>query len=342
VLVPSELDSIHCRDAGAIGPPACPAAHVCVREVCEACGAEDFCGDGIDNDCNGGVDDLGCATNDGGSESGAVDSGDSSVPDAVGQTCTADADCDATSFCGDATLLGAQGERFCTRGCCSSEECGSSGAVCVATSGGAALCVPAARAGRSAQGSGPSGSPCQSDADCRSGWCGGNEGVCLDACCRNTDCASTAAPDCTTRSVPGVAYPMFACGAGPGSRAYQDLCFGSSSCRSGVCLGGLSSYCSAPCCSTNDCGGTYECVYATYGTSKLRLCDRTGVEGTGDIGEVCAQDSDCRSTWCLTLPSGEQMCTDACCHDMDCLDSSRFACRPAQSDLDWILRCEPR
>jgi len=135
---------------------------------------------------------------------------------------------------------------------------------------------------------------------------------------------------------------MFVCGAAAGSRAYQDACFGSSSCRSGVCLGGLASFCSTPCCTTSDCGGTLECRYTTAGTSKIRVCDRTGAEGNLDVGEACAQDSDCRSAWCLGLPSGEQMCTDSCCHDADCGDSARYACRPAQSDVDWILRCEPR
>jgi len=135
---------------------------------------------------------------------------------------------------------------------------------------------------------------------------------------------------------------MFACGAAPGSRAYQDTCFGSSSCRSGVCLGGLVAFCSTPCCTASDCGGTLQCRYTTTGTSRLRVCERTGVAGNLDVGEVCAQDSDCRSAWCLALASGELMCTDSCCHDTDCGDTARFACRPALNDVDWVLRCEPR
>lgn len=60
LIVPSEPAVIYCKTDGYIGPPACPARFVCARGVCDACASREACRDGVDNDCNGLVDD-GCA-----------------------------------------------------------------------------------------------------------------------------------------------------------------------------------------------------------------------------------------------------------------------------------------
>lgn len=59
LVVPSEPEVIHCRDRGAVGAPACPANFVCADGVCDACSEQEACGDAVDNDCDGKVDD-GC------------------------------------------------------------------------------------------------------------------------------------------------------------------------------------------------------------------------------------------------------------------------------------------
>ncbi len=59
LVVPAQAERVHCSAEGAIGPPACGAGQICATGVCTACIKVDACGDGVDNDCNGTIDD-GC------------------------------------------------------------------------------------------------------------------------------------------------------------------------------------------------------------------------------------------------------------------------------------------
>ncbi|HEU5075548.1 MAG TPA: hypothetical protein VFU02_15255 [Polyangiaceae bacterium] len=59
LVVPSEPEVIHCRERGAVGAPACPANFVCADGICDACADREACGDAVDNDCDGRIDD-GC------------------------------------------------------------------------------------------------------------------------------------------------------------------------------------------------------------------------------------------------------------------------------------------
>lgn len=71
VIVPEEPEVIYCKESGAIGAPACPANFVCADGVCGACAEREACGDGVDNDCDGFIDD-GCPRSVGdGGEAGA-------------------------------------------------------------------------------------------------------------------------------------------------------------------------------------------------------------------------------------------------------------------------------
>ncbi len=58
--VSSEPEQIGCAEEGKLGEPACNTGYVCAHQTCVACSREETCGDGIDNDCNGFVDD-GCS-----------------------------------------------------------------------------------------------------------------------------------------------------------------------------------------------------------------------------------------------------------------------------------------
>jgi hypothetical protein len=60
MLIPSEPEVVYCKQMGHIGTPACRSNHICADGICEACMAAEACGDGIDNDCNGVIDD-GCS-----------------------------------------------------------------------------------------------------------------------------------------------------------------------------------------------------------------------------------------------------------------------------------------
>lgn len=59
MLVSSSLENVRCSQSGQVGPPACEAGWFCGRGRCRQCQASEACGDQLDNDCNGRVDD-GC------------------------------------------------------------------------------------------------------------------------------------------------------------------------------------------------------------------------------------------------------------------------------------------
>ncbi|MBI5532974.1 MAG: hypothetical protein HY898_09680 [Deltaproteobacteria bacterium] len=65
------LDEVHCEAQGAIGPPACSEHQICINGICTRCGAEELCGDKVDNDCRNGPDD-GCQAQAGGGGAGGV------------------------------------------------------------------------------------------------------------------------------------------------------------------------------------------------------------------------------------------------------------------------------
>jgi hypothetical protein len=57
LLVEQDLRELACAEEGVIGPPACNAAELCAVGRCRACSVREVCGDEIDNDCNGRVED---------------------------------------------------------------------------------------------------------------------------------------------------------------------------------------------------------------------------------------------------------------------------------------------
>jgi len=65
LVVDSDLGRIRCQQEGQIGPPACRDGESCQLGVCAQCQAEETCGDGLDNDCDGNTDED-CQAADGG------------------------------------------------------------------------------------------------------------------------------------------------------------------------------------------------------------------------------------------------------------------------------------
>jgi len=74
VIVPDEPEVIYCKERGAIGAPACPANFVCADGVCGACAEREACGDRVDNDCDGFIDDACPRSVGAGGEAGAATS----------------------------------------------------------------------------------------------------------------------------------------------------------------------------------------------------------------------------------------------------------------------------
>jgi hypothetical protein len=217
--------------------------------------------------------------------------------------------------------------------------------VCWAAPRGGSVCRAPDEVGRSPAGVAAVGQACGDGAECRSGACAG---ACVDACCRDSDCTA-GAPDCTLWTPPGSALPGFACGDALGAGAYHDVCFSDADCRSGLCVDlGPASVCSRPCCRSSDCGGItipslgtfdFQCDYADVGGSLVRACVRSGPSGTLDTGEACTGDNECHSRHCLLSAA---ICTDACCRDDDCGDTSLLECRHLDESGRWVSRCALR
>ena len=214
LALPGELDRVECRSEGVIGPPVCDPGQVCLDRVCTDCSANERCGNGLDDDCNGTPDD-GC---------GDAGSGD------WGESCAEDAGCSPGFLCVDS---------HCTRTCCRSEDCGP-GWAC--SSGG--LCEDGAKLNRSL-GLLRAGELCASSGDCRSGVC--ESGRCIDTCCAHSDCGGGLT--CAINPSGNICRP--GTGLTYGSTCSDNDQCAANLCRNvstGVKL------CSSPCCSSYDCG----------------------------------------------------------------------------------------
>lgn len=134
-VVPDEFARVRCSAEGQVGPPACEAGEVCGAGVCTTCAEREACGDGVDNDCNGQVDD-GCDS--GGADSRCCSSRDCAPqlacahavrgagellklcveseafgPTPVGEPCGKASEC-RTGSCID---------EHCSDACCSDDDC---------------------------------------------------------------------------------------------------------------------------------------------------------------------------------------------------------------------------
>lgn len=375
LMVPDSIDDLACAANGVVGPPACPDGQFCSNKVCKACHAADRCGDGIDDNCNGVIDD-GCPT--GGSAGDGGTSGSSTggsagtsggtagtggtggtvvVPQGLGHSCENDSGC-ATGTCLpweqlNETMSGS----ICTRPCCSSGSCGgaSGGAVCHPALSGAGMCVMGSDVGRPDVGVLPTGQPCTSHGDCRSGWC--ENDICNDVCCFDSGC-SNAGGVCRkfTYDLGGVSSRVaLVCGEAAGSALFQQPCSGDVDCRWNMCYqldAAAAKSCAAPCCSSEDCGPpgltATSCKYVTgpLEAGAVRACASTVEVPMGvllkSVGELCMIDDECRSNRCIIETDGAPgYCSDTCCSDSDCeLGGESLKCLPVFSVDQYVLRCK--
>ncbi len=297
------IEAFRCNIEGGYGPPACPEGNTCVAGLCTDVGAP------------------------------------------LGDVCVADDDC-RVGRCIDPAAFGASGEPRCSHLCCNSSDCGapSEGLVCwlpASTTGG--MCWPAEALDRPAPGIGRPGASCSGPSDCRSGVCDGS--VCSDACCDDSYCDD---PDvCRVKASGAVEGPTFACGQpfGPG---LSGICESPDDCASGMCVPGndMVDICATPCCSSADCesvliGTVLRPVACVPIDGRLRGCGQIlPITAVGGLGAPCENGDDCRSGLCVDRPEG-RICSDTCCRDADCGDSSAFRCKPTPVEQTWALRCVP-
>jgi hypothetical protein len=238
-----------------------------------------------------------------------------------------------------ATLFGkAGGNPFCSQACCTSRDC-PSGTVCFASGEGGQYCVDPAWIGRATPASNAmntlGGSPCSTNADCRSGLCA--SGACADTCCSlassGSECASQ--DSCVFGTFPGQQGidTHFAphCGA-TGPQPYGSLCTSNSDCQGGLCFqSGSSSNCTNPCRSQSECGSGNACQFYEQGGDLYSACFPLQMgQGTGDLGATCSMDLQCLGLYCNTGAQGGQ-CTGPCFTNADCAAVPGWRCTPQLS-----------
>lgn len=301
------IEEFRCSEEGVFGPPACDVGMTCVAGKC-------------------------------------VDIG---VP--FGHFCDDDVMCPSGSRCLDPATFGAEGEPRCSRLCCSSTDCGphDEGMVCHFPAGATGgYCWPAEELGREAAGEGRVGSDCSEGSACRSGVC--TAGQCEGACCGDAYCNGELV--CRVRLSDVAEEAGFSCGA-PGGPMQQGLCDSDDDCVSGKCVAGdemgMYGICAAPCCSSTECtevliNAVSRPVACDTTADGLRACSRIMfTDSTRPLGAPCDDSDDCRSGLCLKAGS-VTICSDSCCDDESCGDTSAFACRPMMEETTWALRCVPK
>jgi hypothetical protein len=262
-----------------------------------------------------------------------------------GGACAGDGDCLTSEVCLDPRTVGGLGAPFCTRACCSSEDCApDDAAVCwLPPAGGGAYCRAAVSVGRGPAGTLGALAPCSDGAACRSGLC--SEGRCADTCCGDTACAPLGV--CRLDGPPRVPALGFWCGTQPGTAAKWATCTADTDCVSGLCIAVDAKHkaCGSPCCSSAECAGpggaAAACVELAGTHAGVRGCMPETTLGTAAVAVSCTEDADCRSGLCLDL-AGRLQCSDLCCSDASCGAPASIACRPGLVAGAWALRCEPR
>jgi V8-like Glu-specific endopeptidase len=247
--------------------------------------------DGRDNDCNGEVDEV-CI--------------------ARGEACSLDDECVGNS-CRD-TVAGRLCAAECdarnpTVGC---EE----GFYCAGLPGQCAgSCVPVT----GAMGSMPNGAECTDNLQCTSLFCtdpGDGRRRCLQPCEADSG-ACPAGEVCA--NVLGACGACIDSGLVSGSRNLGEPCTESTQCSTGMCIEDAfplrpsRSYCSRACETDGDCGGRFHCRDA--------LC----VAGArGDLGDPCANNSDCIDGSFCAAQGEQRWCTTLCGAGAPC--ESGFTC----------------
>jgi hypothetical protein len=298
----------------------CPAGNYCAVGQCVACASpgEDAC-DGLDNDCNGAVDDgpLSDADGDHAPSCGTFDAttGQPVIHDGrvVGRDCDdtndrvspsateicngVDDNCDdvidndackATELCAPAVGCVSKDAACTVTGCPAPRICDITTLVCT---------LPNLEAG----------SLCSGDGACKAGLLCANEAmlsasiyaaaggnVCSKACCTSNDCSAGFV--CAQPGTGGnyCVKPAWIGRSSAGTKLSGAACTGGSDCRSGLCTG---SVCVDACCAKSDCPTGQTCALGTSGSVRAFRCVNTPTGKSSD-NSSCISDGDCKSGFC--------------------------------------------
>ncbi len=341
------------------GNGTCPKGMFCDGAGCKACEAKDFC-DGLDNDCDGIIDDgpSSDADGDGYTKCGKVDpvTNDTSLKDCddtnraifpgAKEICNGKDDncdgiidnqnlvCPPDYTCVSTTESCIPNAKACVQCDASSDpKCCAYPYICDQST---ASCVP--------NGTQDAGTSCSGDKACATGICSNagelGSGVttlptCTTPCCTSDDCS--AGSICWGAGTGGnYCIPASAAGrAGVGRGEPGTSCASGTDCRSGVCTASL---CEDTCCSNANCQNGTTCASTTFaGNGTLACIPPPGNTGTSGS---CTSNAQCTSGFCACYstnnsddchpaPNHEsvQLCAQPCCGSHQCpvLTSGEFA-----------------
>lgn len=324
-IVTDSVPAFSCTGTGG-----CPSGEYCKGVGCAPCEATDVC-DGLDNNCNGTIDEgndvdqdgfTWCGTRDadGRPKNADCDDNDRKVYPGAPEICNGiDDNCDGKideAVCPDGkTCIPTTGKCVdpCKLGTCPS------GSLCDPES---RECVNGTKQ--------PPGSPCVAAAECEVGLdciyetaVGSSvlptigKGICSRTCCTSTDCPTNLV--CYAPGTGGkyCVDPLKLGRPKPGSLGPGDTASGAENCRSGLLEG---TQCVDVCCVESDCRGGTHCALGKVSGHTTFAC-RPWSGTKGQDGKCDNGASECRSAVCeFQGYIYTDRCIDTCCGSASCQD----------------------
>lgn len=207
------------------------------------------------------------------------------------------------------------------------------------------------------QGPADLGGQCRLDKECKSNLCAtatiltapviATTGpICTTPCCTSNECPSsfvcfgggTGGSYCVPKALAQRTPPA------SGGLLGGATCATNSQCRSGLCTG-TPKTCLDTCCAQTDCNGTSACriksVPAPTAPHDIWVCAAPESGSTGNPGDTCANQTDCKSDFCTPVGAGGR-CRPTCSSTNACHLVSGFAsghCIYSTSNGDAIRYC---
>lgn len=158
--------------------------------------------------------------------------------------------------------------------------------------------------------------------------------ICTRTCCESTDCPSGSVCRTATNGA-SVCVLASDLNISLGTKSAFSSCSVNGDCRSGSC-NTTTKLCLDGCCGTFSCGTGGRCV---LGADKKFLCRASASTATLDIGKTCSTSSSCKSGVCMEDYSGlSGFCSQKCCSSKDC-PSYDYKCDPVDAGGSIVNVC---